>query len=774
MLISLQPVTPFTQNASPYTNLWPALYCGLLAAFWMLPDLQPALGAYGWNEIGEATLKRLDAEARVSEFQQFILAFTLITSLLWWGFNRALLRLPALLQQLVNALSVAGVLLVFGAFFHPNFDSTVLWPLAWMAPLYAFKTRYPAKLLILSSVASMAFSLSVFLLVQWLSPKALGITSQLALVLVSYSIWLFWLLNSGNRFKSWLSAQAAGSILALSPFVVSELKYALHRSEIQASADFLSALMLGLSLVLAFLAYRRARWSFKKSLGLMALQLLTGSVLLAYYTPTGQAPTELYEMANRVLPLMEWHFFRTIPLLEKVSSHFVSDYGFGLIYQGLHGYHGLDFLIYDVFEWILWAIVLYLLLKRLLQSSLLALFCALLLPWSGGSFSAYYLPGFLPLLLFLQLLQSPTRLNYAAFAIITVGMVPWRADLSVAFLPATFLLLLMAILQQRISAKQIVIHFLASGLTLALLCWLICAYRNIDWYKNLKAILDYLISTQSYSLVNMGETTSVHWILHHYLMPLLAALSLLISFRSLVKSKFNAHFMRDGILVFCALFVLINFPRGIVRHGFAEGSDNFLLSLSLLCFPLSALYSTALRPFQRNSLYLIWVFVFSVWMRFPSRSADESTLAMVSSKPLKSNTVHYHSSSLRLLPDPVFYTAKIDTVVGWLRGRLKEDETFLDFSNTPMLYFYAEKPVPSFFFQNPQNVHSMTLQEDWISRLPQYKVPYVLFRHHPPSWWDATDGVSNEVRHVFIALYLRRHYRFHAFVGGYEIWKQRE
>ncbi len=740
----------------------------------MTPDIQPALGAYGWNEIGEATLKRLDANARVGEFQQFIIAFCLCTGFLWWSLSKAFLRLPSPLLQLVRALSVAGALLVFGAFFQPGITSTVLWPLAWMAPLYVFQSRFSSKLVLQSSVASMAFSISTFLLVQWLYPKALGTTAQVALIFSTYTIWLFWLLNRGNRFKNWVSAQAAGSTIALLPFVVSELKYVLHRNGIGASADFLTACLLALCLIAAFFVYRRPAWSFKKSMGLMAVQLLMGSVFMAYYTPNGQAPTEMYELANRALPLMEWHFFRTIPLLEKVSSHFVSDYGFGLMYQAVHGYHGLDFLIYDVFEYVLWAIILYLLLKQLLQSSLLALFCALLLPWSSGSFSAYYLPGFLPLLFFLHLLKRPSTPNYIAFAVVTVALIPWRADLSVAFLPGVLILALVAILQHRLSAKSLVSSFMASGLTLALVCWAICLYKGIDWIKNLKAILDYLISTQSYSLTTMGDTGSAHWVLHHYLMPLMAALGLLISFKSLLASRFKAHFMRDGILVFCALFVLINFPRGIVRHGFAEGSDNFLLSVSLLCFPLSVLWSTALKPFQRNSLYLIWIFVFSIWMRFPSRSADESTLAVVSIKPLKSSSVHYHESNKRLLPDLDFCKANTDTVVGWLRGRLEEDETFLDFSNTPMLYFYAEKPVPSFFFQNPQNVHSITLQEDWISRLPQYKVPYVLYRHHPPSWWDATDGVSNEVRHVFIALYLRRNYRFHAFVGGYEIWKQRE
>lgn len=101
---------------------------------------------------------------------------------------------------------------------------------------------------------------------------------------------------------------------------------------------------------------------------------------------------------------------------------------------------------------------------------------------------------------------------------------------------------------------------------------------------------------------------------------------------------------------------------------------------------------------------------------------------------------------------------------------LGEGETFFDFSNTPMLYYYLEKEVPSFFFQNPQNVHSMTLQEDWVRRMPEFKVPVVLFRHDPPNWWDATDGVPNTLRHAIMSRYLQRHYRFDRTAAGYEIW----
>lgn len=740
----------------------------------MWPEIQPLLGSYHWNEIGEATLKRLDAAERVAGFQRYILTFLFATSGFLWLFNKAWFKLHGQPQRLVNALSVGGAMLTLSTFLNPQFNIGFLLPLIWIVPIFLLKRVLVAQDSVLRITAALGFSLLLFLFFQWLAPSVTSLILQALVVFTTYCIGLVIILNVKTiSLRVMMQALALFSLLALMPFLVSELKYFLLLQNINASADFLSLVLLLSIIGLTWSFGRILKWRIQKSLIVLSINLIVGTILLSSYTPVGAAPTEMYEMANRVLPLMEWHFFRTVPLLEKVSSHFVSDYGFGLLYQLIYGYHGLDFLIFDVFEILLWGGILFVLLRNLLHSNLTALFCVLLLPFSSGAFSSYYLPGFIPLLLLLHLLKEKSTSAYWLFAGVLVVMVPWRADLSVAWMPGILLLLGIAVWQKKLSTQKLIISLATSGFLFAMLCWLICYLNGIDWLRNLKAIIDYLSSAQSYSLISMGDTESPHWALHHLIMPLLSALSLILALRLMVIEKSQSAFHRNAIMAFTAVFVLINFPRGIVRHGFAEGSDNFLLSLALLSFPLAALYSTKLKPFQRNTLFIICVFVFSVWMRFPSRIKDESPLSVASIRPLKSKHIQYSVSQPRLAPDLEFCRANTYTVVRWLRGRLKENETFFDFSNTPMLYYYAEKPVPSFFFQNPQNVHSMSLQADWIERMPEFKVPYVLYRHNPPNWWDATDGVPNETRHVMMALYLRRNYRLHSFVGGYEIWERR-
>jgi hypothetical protein len=91
--------------------------------------------------------------------------------------------------------------------------------------------------------------------------------------------------------------------------------------------------------------------------------------------------------------------------------------------------------------------------------------------------------------------------------------------------------------------------------------------------------------------------------------------------------------------------------------------------------------------------------------------------------------------------------------------------------NTPMLYYYSQKQVPSFFYQSPQNVHSISMQKEWVKELKTANIPIVLMRHVPESWWDKTDGVPNEIRHYPVFEYLYKHYCFYDVIYGYEIWK---
>jgi hypothetical protein len=750
---------------------WTAFYVGLVLAIHAIPDIQVSLGSFDWNQIGEATLKRIDIESRIAGFQQYFLWFAAGMLAVMLGARWTLFALAPRENPPIRALSFAGSILLISAIWNPSYLYPGLLPAAWILVLFVrSKVQRHQPLSVYALLMSIFGSLLIWMLAQWWLPNAWTAMTQYMLLSVTFALLLFSLHAISAR-ERWLQAMAALFPLAMMPLVVGEVKYMLLRHwGLTTSPDFLA-----LFLLVACGGWAYYRWRKPSSKGLntvlmrSGMWLSAGSILHLGYMPTGQAPTEMYEMANRVLPLMEWHYFRTLPLLEKVSSHFVSDYGFGLMYQFLYGYQGLDFLIFDVFEWLVFAVVAFVLLRELTGSMLAALFFVLVFPWTGASFSSYYLPGCIPLVLLLQLVKHPSPRNYGLFALVSVAMIPWRADLSVAFLPPLIVLCFILAMQGMLRWKPLLISLGASALGMGILCWGICVAAGIDWMANLKAILDYLMSSQSYGLVAMGDAESSPWKLHHLIMPLLAVASALWSLMQFWQAGKNRKAFY-AITFFTAVFAWMNLPRGLVRHGFAEGMDNFLLSISMLSFPVAFLSQYRISSFQRTVIWTLWIVVFSIWMRYPVRVPEVSPMVQIFEHPLKGKDLHYHAKQARLQPDTAFIQQHISGIRKELLPMLGEGETFFDFSNTPMLYYYLEKEVPSFFFQNPQNVHSMTLQEDWVRRMPEFKVPIVLFRHDPPNWWDATDGVPNTLRHAIMSRYLQRHYRFDRKAAGYEIW----
>ena len=326
-----------------------------------------------------------------------------------------------------------------------------------------------------------------------------------------------------------------------------------------------------------------------------------------------------------------------------------------------------------------------------------------------------------------------------------------------------------SVLTKRLQWKFI-IPTLISTSTLAILLLIIAELKNIDWTLNLKTTIQYLLSEQSYGLSNLGNTSSSQFIFQHFILPAIVALLSVSILIKLVKSK-----TKSGIyiaLFYLGIFYLINLPRGIVRHGFAEGFDNFLLSFAPLIILSSIFLFVNIRTGKKQILFIAATFIFCLFIRHPERVPENSIINNAFASKLKANTIPLKLSERRLTIDSV-QLAETISLARYLRNQLNENETFLDFGNTPMLYFYAEKPVPSFFYQSPQNVHSIKLQEDWLKRLSSFDVKLVLLKHAETSWWDATDGVPNEIRHYKISNYLFKNYFPEKEVYGYDIWKKK-
>jgi len=749
-----------------------SIYYSLLISIYFLPNLSPKLQQFEGNQIGEASLNAIDISSRSQGFYQFI--FTFLISMLVLHSINSLDRLKIIpsLKRISESIAIIGIIQVVSAIFNPELKEFIFLPATFHLGFYIFNNlKQPPNLE--QVTASIGFSLVAWLNMLWLLPNGLSLAIQLpiiSLIFIFSSLVLVRMKTVIQRQVTLLKYLAFSSLL---PLFITELHYFfLLKAQLNVSPYILYLI---LATILLIFALKKSK--IQVSNACQEKQLLAAFILIAcgfsirnFYTPYGTASTELFEMANRAIPLMEAHFFRNIPLLEKASSHMVSDYGFGALYQFIFGYHGLDFLIFDVFDSLAYTILGFLIIFYLSNNVLASFYFICLFPFADASLPPYYAWCILPLIFLIKEFKNPSKINSWLFGISFTLLMPWRADLSFAVIIASVAIIMLGLLIKRIHSRFL-IPLLISISILGSTLLIISVKNNIDWFHSLKTTIAYLISSQSYGLSNLGDTSSPTFVLQHYLIPLMVVTLILAFVVHAFKNK-KSNNISGIIICYLGIFYLVNLPRGIVRHGFAEGFDNFLLSYSPFILSAGLALIIGLRAHKRWWLFIISLFVINLFLRFPSRLPEISQISNSTNSSLSANSLPSKLNKNRLSIDTAAIS-KVISLAHYLRNNLKEDETFIDFSNTPMLYFYAEKEVPSFFYQSPQNVHSIQLQKDWINRLENFKVPLIVMRHSPPEWWDATDGVPNEIRHYAFSDFLYQNYFPFNVTDGFEIWKKK-
>jgi hypothetical protein len=299
-------------KAIPFRFGWQVIFHALLIALLIVPEMHPRLEFTDYNQIGEATLKRIDIPGRLSSFYIYLLGFTLVlaASALLSGIR--LFKLPQKLEPYNNSLSAAGILLAASAFWIDAFLFPACWILGLQCLIWIFRTSlsklaFPA----LTLHVSILLSLLIWLNFNWIYPDKAEFGVQLMILLLITGGWIYGTKSWGTKkLQKLLSDAAPLFVTALFPFIIPELRYFLQvRFNLNASPDFLY--LVGLIIVLGISYLRKKHLlDIRKNIRYTAMFICTGMIIQQYYVPYGEAPQEMYEMANRVLPLMEYHYFQ--------------------------------------------------------------------------------------------------------------------------------------------------------------------------------------------------------------------------------------------------------------------------------------------------------------------------------------------------------------------------------------------------------------------------------------------------------------------------------
>ncbi|MEI6124812.1 MAG: hypothetical protein WCQ95_14430 [Bacteroidota bacterium] len=494
-------------------------------------------------------------------------------------------------------------------------------------------------------------------------------------------------------------------------------------------------------------------------------------VLHGYFLLCLPNPHELFETANPANAMMRTFVFHEIPFLDYINSHMLSETFFGYIYIALNGYSGtMEFSVYDYMFFVVYILIAYYWLREITGDGALAFGFALFFPFLMAVLSGLLCVAFVSVFLLKRVWQHPSIKNYLLNFFWMFFLLLWRLDAGVSNLTAqTVLLLIIALLNtvHRKNMLKALLLFIGGMLILLLAAWLL----QPNLFVTIKQALFYFKSNQAFGTLTLGDVTQRLFVVQHILFP---AVFTIMALWTLVKYKQfkNKHFFLWMNVIFFIVFFFSNYQRGIVCHGFNVNTDGWLASFSFLIFGLFALLLVQHKSkTMQQAVFIVSLFLAILIFKFPDckgylSESDNFYTSYLQYKPFKKT----NEKILRYIPDQNFELENYYELNDFLKTNFSAKATFLDFSNTPILYFYTSRQVPSYFNQYLQNTPDEYLQKENLKKLSGMDVPVVVYANVPKTWFDFTDGVENSARYFLVAEHIYQNYHPFILISKHTIW----
>lgn len=473
---------------------------------------------------------------------------------------------------------------------------------------------------------------------------------------------------------------------------------------------------------------------------------------------------DYFQSGEQVLPAQQWSDFGSFPLLDLIPTHGLSDVGVQSLYTLLNGVQGLDMLV-----WLPWipAVVGLLAIYGLLAvvaSPLLAFLVTISLPVRAAVVGQYAL-ALLPATLLVLVLRRPDFRRFLALWSSAALLILWRPLLGWPALISVLIVVVAVILLER---RELLSPAAAAlGVVIGILPVVLVVAEMIgswDTLEALRALIGSVGESGSRGFGAILTTTGTLGLVHFMerLLPVMAVAGLLFyGVRKLMAAgAFSPSSHAVLYLVVFSLLVPARLETGEVRDLF----DPSLLLLMLALLPFLVFRGSYRTWMSGRSSWLIVTLVLCALLGKIDfyHLAGEKTVHRPRGWQPGERRVHFNQGPHRDL-------------VELLQRELEKGETFLDFTNSPVLYSLAGMRIPFRGIPDYRST-SESLQRSQITILEDYRER----RGLPLVVMQAPQGVSGVRHHLSVATtsyriaeYLNRNYLPFARVSGWEIWRER-
>lgn len=511
-----------------------------------------------------------------------------------------------------------------------------------------------------------------------------------------------------------------------------------------------------------------------------SMKVLSARVIGDVYFPIIIATTTLFRYYQHSLFIGAYDMFHQGELL--ISNQQLFSFG-SLPYIGIYPTHGLSEMYYQVLyslvngyrpvepnlgSWItpvIGAMLVYFVLKNIIDP-FFSLMVILFVPISDTVGSYYYAMCMLIALCFIWAMKRMTLFRSALLWLTLIFLLFWRVDFGLAAIAGiVFIFSIIHIKNVFIRSHDwmrvrnfglsfLIVAFLSSAI-FALLIVLNKESISQIILQNIQFIV-YQDSAMSYTNIISSYSNLV--VLQYGLLPCISIVYVIyFVFKVLMRKEDPTA--NQIILVFLAIFSLIMSIRSVGRHSLIENYNPYLFVFLLICMPFY------IKLKKNTSRILFLGLLLAYLLAMPSYT--------ITLNNQNGNFFDYHdwqSKESRVSDNKSQY----QDIVSFIDGYLKENQTFFDFTNSPMLYILANKKhvpyiIPN-LYQTSELIQNITLEklEDYHDR---GDLPIVIFKQG--GWWDHVDDVPNEIRSYRIAEFIYRNYKPMGFVNQYQIWVEK-
>lgn len=477
---------------------------------------------------------------------------------------------------------------------------------------------------------------------------------------------------------------------------------------------------------------------------------------------------DFFEGANHGIQIYD--FINNIfPVLQNFDAHMLSTsiWGF-LYYEVTNDKIGALFAPYAYINVILIGIFLFFILKKFIGSRN-AWIVILLLP----IMRVYAHTFFIGLGIGLYFIYW-MKLKKYYFADIFFSLIFWfgfayQLDIGASFsISSIICAILYLILNKRFNRlKKFILCQLAMSLVIVTIFYVITIYVNIDIMDLYSNILTLIISNQNWAYGNLGND-KVQIIVIYFFMPIVL---LKLFFNELKRLKKNSS--TTWILFFLYIAYILNVPRTLVRHNLIENSI-IAYGLEVL---IIILYYILSKKKNRAILFTMFFVIISVFMNIHSFSY--ATLSIINVKNEINLLSSTNSVSSYIIPR-VEDENLIKDLKEFFDSNLKENETYLDFTNQTLLYAFLNRKNPVYINQSPGLINGENGQKNFLKQVKDKNITFVLMPYVGNNNYNRyadffnLDSILNVDRYYLVIEYICRNYRPLCIIDDMVIWCKKD